>query len=165
MSIEEHFGQVRVQTLPPLHMAGVEIVSETPEHDCFALMDDWVSGQGPLPAMRTFGFDTEPAPEQAQQHLRGYAVYVTVPPATPESSQVQRRDFPGGLYAVLPVADAFSDPFTVIPAAWAHLQEWLGASDQYRLGDHQWFEEHVQTPDGIRLDLYAPIQPVGSRDD
>lgn len=65
-----------------------------------------------------------------------------------------------GLYAVLNCPA--KEPWVDIPGAWGSLVQWADAND-YSLGSHQWFEEHLPANESspsvlFTLDLYMPIK-------
>ena len=102
---------------------------------------DWWRQQVTGGPGRRFGFDVDVTPEQQKDGLRGYEVWLTVPPGVQPSAGVTICDFAGGLYAVQTLYDPFVDPFARIPAGWKALHEWVIGSNQYRSGEHQWLEE------------------------
>jgi AraC family transcriptional regulator len=70
---------------------------------------------------------------------------------------MQLQDFPGGLYAVLRLADPFAAPYEIIPGGWKQLVMWA-EDNNYQLGSHQYLEEHllqeVAASGGWSMDLY-----------
>ena len=158
-TLDDHYGEVRIQTLEPLRVASFRAASQEPEHDAFAAAFDWMDQQGLSLAknVRLFGFDVEVSPEQAQAGLRGYEVWSSPPDASRSTPEVPVKGFNGGLYAVMKVSDPFTDPFAVIPTGWQRLAQWAEASPEYAIGGHQWLEEHIETADGTYLDLYLPL--------
>ncbi len=158
-TLDDHYGEVRIQTLEPLRVACFRAASQEPEHDAFSAAFNWLEGQGLSLAagQRLFGFDVEVSPEQAQMGLRGYEVWASLPDAILSTAEVPVRGFAGGLYAVMKVSDPFTDPFAVIPTGWQRLAQWAEANPDYAIGTHQWLEEHIETAEGTYLDLYLPI--------
>ncbi len=158
-TIENHYGEVRIQTLEPLRVACFRAISQEPEENAFGAAFAWLEGQGLGNAgRRVFGFDVEVSPEQAQAGQRGYEVWSSLPDASQSTLEVPVRGFGGGLYAVMKVSDPFTDPWEVIPTGWQRLAGWADASPAYEIGSHQWLEEHVETvEEGTYLDLYLPL--------
>ncbi len=167
-TLDDHYGEVRIQTLEPLRVACFRAASLEPEHDAFEAAFAWMDQQGLslagrlAPASRAsgtrlFGFDLEVSPEQAQAGQRGYEVWASLPGALEVSPEVAVRSFGGGQYAVMKVSDPFTDPFAVIPTGWQRLAQWAEASQEYALAGHQWLDEHIETAEGTFLDLYLPI--------
>ncbi len=156
---DDHYGEIRIQTLEPLRVARFQAASPEPEHDAFAAAFEWMDQQGLSQAggQRLFGFDVEVSSEQAQAGQRGYEVWASLPEALQSTPEVPVRSFGGGLYAVMKVSDPFTDPFAVIPTGWQRLAQWAEASQEYVIGTHQWLEEHIETAEGTYLDLYLPI--------
>jgi AraC family transcriptional regulator len=157
-TLDDHYGEVRIHTLEPLRVASFQAASQEPEQDAFGAAVTWLDKHGLAhTAGRLFGFDVEVSPEQAQAGQRGYEVWATLPDDLPPSPEVPIKRFGGGLYAVMKVSNPFTDPFAVIPTGWQRLAQWAEASPAYAIGDHQWLEEHIETPEGTYLDLYLPI--------
>ncbi len=158
-TLDDHYGEVRIQSLEPLRVACFRAAGLEPEHDAFGAAFAWLEKQGLSLAggQRLFGFDVEVSPEQAQAGQRGYEVWASLPEALKSTPEVPVRDFSGGLYAVMKVSDPFTDPFAVIPTGWQRLAQWAEASPEYAIGAHQWLEEHIETAEGTYLDLYLPI--------
>ncbi|MCL5999112.1 MAG: effector binding domain-containing protein [Chloroflexi bacterium] len=157
----DHYGEVRIQTLEPLHIATYQSISSMPEHDAFEHMKQWLPRQhiDDTSAMRAFGFDVELSERQKQQGLRGYEVWISVPAAVQPSEDVALKDFAGGLYAVMKISDPFADAFNTIPQGWQRLWGWANESDQYMPASHQWLEEHKESAKGPYLDICLPIAP------
>ncbi len=158
-TLDDHYGEVRIQTLEPLRVASFRAAGLEPEHDAFEAAFDWLEKQGLSLAggERLFGFDVEVSPEQAQAGQRGYEVWASLPETHQPAPDMPVHGFGGGLYAVMKVSDPFSDPFAVIPTGWQRLAQWAEASQEYAIGGHQWLEEHIETAEGTNLDLYLPI--------
>ena len=148
--------QVRIERLEPMRVASVSAYSTTPEADAWDALLAWAKGKGLLNggmAYRLFGYDL---PSQGENAPRGYRTWITLGPdfqCGPEES-VQTQEFGGGLYAVTRcrLAD--------IVDTWAKLHEWVKQSP-YRIGRHQWLEEHLTLPQSpwqdVMLDLFHPI--------
>ncbi len=157
--LDDHYGEVRIQTLEPLRVVSFRAASQEPEHDAFAAAFDWMDQQGLslMGGSRLFGFDMEVSPEQAQAGQRGYEVWASLPETHQPAPEAPVRSFGGGLYAVMKVSDPFTDPFAVIPTGWQRLAQWAEASQEYAIGSHQWLEEHIETAEGTCLDLFLPL--------
>jgi predicted transcriptional regulator YdeE len=104
-----------------------------------------------------FGFNN-PNPSPGSPNY-GYDLWITIGPEEEAEDDMRILDFPGGLYAVTRLVEQ-GDFGKAIPAAWAGLHTWCEHS-RYRIGRHQWLEEHSRTADAPpgqwTLDLYMPI--------
>lgn len=156
MIIFQH-NQITIETLPPMHVGCLRIVSPSPETDCSQKLHAWLVQQAVSGPVRTFGFDTETTPAEAQAGKRGYEIWATLPPGIEPSEDVTVQDFKGGQYAVMTLICPFTNPFETIPAGWKFLHEWVIGSGQYQGGNHQWLEELIEMSDGHNLKLYHPI--------
>jgi DNA gyrase inhibitor GyrI len=152
---------VRIVQLPPMRVASVHAYGPEPEHAAWAKLEAWAgpAGRGYFadPAQhRIFGFNN-PNPSPGSPNY-GYEFWIMVGPDE-QGGDVTLADFPGGLYAVARV-DLITEPYDQIPAGWMALNRWLEVS-RYRMGRHQWLEEHIAVPDApagqFSLDLYMPI--------
>ena len=163
-----HFGEIRIEQLPPQHVAAYRAVSASPEEDAAEFMARWLTGQGVEEAAHrpNFGFDVEVTPEQDSAGLRGYEVWYPVPVTVQPSDAVAIRDFPGGLYAVMRLTNPFVDPFAIIPAGWSHIQAWCSAECDpgYQIGSHQHLERFIPDPDGPHLELFLPLVMAAAPD-
>lgn len=150
------FSEVRIEVVPPMRVACFQAVSSTPEDDAAQHVRQWMSIRG-LPAGRLFGFDVPVSPEQRRHGLRGYEVWAVIPPETGASGGAAIREFPGGLYAVMTIHEAFDDPFTLIPEGWTRLAKWVGSSAEYHGAGHQGLEEIVKDGRARHLVIYYPV--------
>ena len=150
---------VRIITLPPMHVAAFHAFGPGPEMDAWAKLEAWAKPRGYMDkaaARRIFGFNN-PDPTPGSPNY-GYEFWITVGPEVKEEEGVKIKQFAGGLYAVTicPVRDAWQD----IPAAWKKLVAWAESS-KYRMARHQWLEEHLTAPGDpsvqFVLDLHMPI--------
>lgn len=154
---------VRIETLPQMQVACLRVVSETPEQDGRARMNQWKDSLHLTAACREFGFDVEVSPEDEKAGRRGYEVWMTVPDqlqvseGIPEGFRVQA--FPGGLYAALILDRCFEAPFERIPAGWKDLHDWVIHAEGYQSAGHQWLEEVLPMNYGETLKLYHPVMP------
>jgi AraC family transcriptional regulator len=158
-------SEVSIETLEPMRVACYRAASLSPEEDGWKYILEWRRKQSGGAPGRRFGFDVDVTPEQQKDGLRGYEVWLTVPPqGVRPSAGVTICDFAGGLYAVQTLYKPFVDPFARIPQGWKELHEWVTGSSQYRCGEHQWMEEILPGTaggGGDDLKLYHPIQLGG----
>ena len=156
---DERFGEIHVERLPPMHVAGCRIVGEEPEEDAAVQMARWREEHGLSRECRHFGFDTDVPPDAAAFGLRGYEVWTTVPESvTASDDDVTVRDVPGGSYAVLDIRDARDDPYTLIPTGWNRLHEWVETDPWLRTDDRQPLEELVRRDAHRDLVLLYPVR-------
>jgi len=153
---------IMIESLSAQRVCCLRIISQTPENDCTQMLHLWLSQQGVSRPVRTFGFDTETTPAEAQAGKRGYELWAVVPEGVGPSNGVTLRNFEGGVYAVMTLICPFTNPFEAIPEGWKFLHEWVISSGQYQGGNHQWLEELIETPDGNDLKLYHPVVSRGS---
>ncbi len=158
---DEHYGEVRIVTLEPLHVAAYRSVSETPEDDGVRYIEHWLDALGLTPeersAVRVFGFDIDVSPADQQAGKRGYELWRTVLAHVQPSAGVEIKDFPGGLYAVMRILDPFSDPFRLIPGGWAELWQWVEKSHTYQLASGQGLEEVCEDASGTYMNVHMAV--------
>ncbi len=148
---------ITFETLPSMRVGCLRVISQTPETDCSQKLHAWLAQLRVSSPVRTFGFDTETTPADAQAGKRGYEIWAALPPGVEPSDGVAIHDFKGGQYAVMTLIRPFTNPFETIPAGWKFLHEWVISNGQYRGGNHQWLEELIETLQGNDLKLYHPI--------
>ncbi len=149
--------QVRIVRLEPIHVASFHGFGTSPEDQAWQKLAAWAKPKGfDLKGRRIFGFNN-PNPTPASPNY-GYEFWMTVGPEAPEG-EVEIKDFPGGLYAVTR-CEVNGQPGDAIPACWQKFVLWQENS-KYRMGTHQWLEEHIGEDDSLdgpwNLDLYMPI--------
>jgi hypothetical protein len=154
---------VHVETLKAARVACYPAVSETPEEDALHFMENWIKNLNIDVHSDNYGFDIEVTEEQTKAGMRGYEVWRSVPEGVQPSDGVVIKDFSGGLYATTILDKPFEDPFTIIPAGWKDLHEWVIFSDQFRSGSHQWLEQLVPGEGGSDLKLFYPLVQVEKR--
>jgi hypothetical protein len=162
-TIEQHFGAIRIESLDAMRVACYRAASPTPEEDGSRYIDEWVARQPVNGPVRRFGFDVDVTPEEHQAGWRGYEVWRNVGAQVQPGEGVTIKDFAGGLYAVMTLDKPFGDPFSIIPAGWKYLHEWVIASSKYQSGSHQWMEELLARKDGEDLKLYHPVAPASAQ--
>ncbi len=148
---------IYIESLPPLRVACMRFISQTPEVDGQKFIDECNALQGLPTSGRHFGFDVDVTSEQQKAGCRGYEYWLVVPPSFEPVGEMTIREFDGGIYATLTLAHPFEDPYKFIPAGWKELHDWVIRSNQYRVASHQWLEELIPRPDGNDLKLYHPV--------
>lgn len=141
---------VRVERLEAMRVAHIHVLSDTPEEDAWRKMEAWARPIGLLNkhvGTRVFGRNTYPT-DNPEPH--GYEFFLTVDPDIKTEGDIDIKEIPGGLYAVLRFRNLNN-----IGEAWKHLWKWLEESEYehlgWRKGDHGWvdgFEEHLNPFDG-----------------
>lgn len=143
---------VRIVELEPLHVAAALGWGAQPEEQAWKMITDWLHNQPQEAAhARYFGFNN-PNPSAGSPNY-GYEQWVTVSPAAQPDEQVQIKDFPGGLYAVLRC------PGIPNPQIWGELVQWVESS-KYHGAHHQWLEQALDPGKPLEeweFDLYLPI--------
>lgn len=152
---------LRIERLPPMHVAAVRAVSATPEKDAWQKLRAWAEPRGLLRQPRlhpVFGFNN-PAPA-ADDTAYGYEFWIRVDPHAHATGDVELKVFSGGLYAVT-TCRLMRDPAGAIGEVWQRL--W----DQVQAGPYRWRRMHelehphdpLATDTAMVLDLYLPIEP------
>lgn len=136
---------VRLERLETVRAAYTHVLSETPEEDAWKKIEAWAKPKGLLKkgvGTRVFGRNTYPT-DNPEPH--GYEFFLTVGPNIEPSGDVEIREIPGGLCAVLRFENLDN-----IGKAWRHLGNWIKESEYehigWRKGEHGWidgFEEHI----------------------
>ena len=146
---------VRMITLEPMTLICFNGYGTEPENDALNQLKHWAAENDHHG--RIFGYNN-PDPAEGNPNY-GYDACMVVPEDTIPVESARIRHLESGEYAVLkcPV----KEPWVDIPAAWQSLVQWADAND-YSLGSHQWFEEHIPKKNddsGIlfTLDLYMRI--------
>jgi DNA gyrase inhibitor GyrI len=149
---------VRMVTLAPMRVASFLGFSQHPEMDAWKMMVEWARPRQlfETPGTRVFGFNN-PDPSEGSPNY-GYEFWITIADDLDPGPQVEVKDFSGGLYAVMGCSGKAEE---VIWQTWQKLIAWRENS-RYRMGQHQWLEEHLRLEYGpieeLKLDLYMPVQ-------
>ena len=129
--------EVRLERLETMRAAHVHAFSETPEEDAWKKLTSWAKPRGLLEEgvrTRVFGRNTYPT-DKPEPH--GYEFFLTVGPDVKPEGDIDIREIPGGLYAVLRFKDLDN-----MKDAWLHLWNWINESEYdhigWRKGDHGW---------------------------
>jgi DNA gyrase inhibitor GyrI len=150
-------SQITIETLPPMRVASLKVISSTPEGDSIRLLRQWLERHHLPESQRIFGFDVDVSPEDTLQGKRGYETWMPVPDEAQPSEDIEIKEFAGGSYAALTLVNPFVDAFTIIPSSWKRLHEWVIGSKEYMGAAHQWLEELLVHPPADDLKLYHPI--------
>ena len=110
--------KVRIDRLETMRAAHIHVLSETPEEDAWKKMVAWAKPKGLLEkGARVFGRNTYPT-DNPEPH--GYEFFLTVGPNIEPDGDIDIRQIPGGLYAVLRFKNLDN-----IGNAWEHLWNWI----------------------------------------
>lgn len=161
---------VRIVRLDPSRVVAAYAFGSSPEMYAWESLLSWAKSKGLLNAPtlpRFFGFKN-PVPDPGSPNY-GYEQWMTVAPDVTAdltanvtadvtaNSEVQAKEFSGGLYAVTRCR------FNEIRETWKRLAEW-NEEGPYRLAHHQWLEECLTpavpvmgTERDLVYDLYLPI--------
>lgn len=154
-------NKVRIITLEPMHVASAHGFGTEPEGIAWDKILAFVEEKGltSVEGTRYFGFNN-PNPSATSPNY-GYEQWVTIAPevkATTDvdaAADIEIKDFPGGLYAVVRCKGIEN-----IGKAWQQLTGWVENSG-YKRSHHQWLEEMLTLPSTPEsefvLDLYMPI--------
>ena len=152
--------EVEIRRLPPMSVVCTQVTSPHPEADAWEKLSAWADPAGLLkdPAAHpVFGFNNPPPEPNAT--IYGYELWISVDPETPAISGLERKEFPGGLYAVT-TCRVLGDPHGSVPEVWQHLLAW-SKDHGYRWRQTHELERLVNpgAPDkDITLELCLPIE-------
>lgn len=149
-----------VRVLPPMTVIAAHVTSTHPEVDAWDKLAAWAGPAGLLDDATThpvFGFNNPPP--EAEDADYGYEMWIRVDPEAPPAPNLERKEFPGGRYAVT-ACRLHGDPHGSVPEVWRQLLAWV-AEHRYRWRrTHEL--EHVINPGAtereITLELYLPIE-------
>ncbi|MFB0543934.1 MAG: GyrI-like domain-containing protein [Candidatus Bathyarchaeia archaeon] len=137
--------EVRIERLEAMRAAYVHVLSETPEIDAGKKIMEWAKPKGLIEegsGARLFGRNTFPT-DNPEPH--GYEFFLTVGPDVEPEGDIEIREIPSGLYAVLRFKNLDN-----IRKAWELLWRWIKESEYeeigWKKGEHGWingFEEHL----------------------
>lgn len=157
---------VRIVRLAPMHVASVQAVSETPEHDAWEKMRAWAEPRGLLENVEehpVFGFNNpDPSPGRKEY---GYEFWIRIDSAAEPEGEVEVKEFGGGLYAVTECnlkEETESEFFRKegYLESWKKISDWVDASE-YDCGKHPCLEKSHDpraAEEELILDLYCPIE-------
>ena len=154
------FSDVRYETLETMRVASCCIISRSPEVQVTQFLPVWARERG-VEGTRAFGFDYPVGHDLQKKGFRGYEYWMVVPEHIEATEAVTVADVPGNEYAVLRIADPFSEPFERIGMGWKRLRDWCLAHENVPATsqDRYWLEEVVKGDDGnMHMDCYFPIK-------
>lgn len=137
--------EVRLERLKTMRAAYIHSSSNTPEEDAEKTIIEWAKSKGLMEKntdTRLFGRNTHPT-DKPEPH--GYELYLTVDSDIEIEGDVEMREIPEGLYAVLRFTN-----LNKIREAWQKLWKWFEDSEykpvDWKKSEHGWvdgFEEQV----------------------
>jgi len=160
---------VRILTLPPATVAASHYIGDNPEGHASEPLDSFVVAERlweRKPDLRHFGFN-HPNPSE-DKPVYGYEMWVTIPDDLEVPAPLEKKRFPGGLYAAHKIEfPNFGE--------WNDLMAWVYANPDYEpdmaddngermfglLEEHLNYVLRVQEgvgEDNIQLDLLVPIK-------
>ncbi len=160
---------VRILTLPPATVAASHFIGDNPEGHASELLDRFVIAERlweRKPDLRHFGFN-HPNPSE-NNPVYGYEMWVTIPDDLEVPAPLEKKYFPGGLYAAHKIEfPNFGE--------WSDLMAWAHASPDYEpdllddngermfglLEEHLNYVLRVQEgsgEDNMQLDLLFPVK-------
>ena len=164
---------VRILQLPPFTVASYHFVGENPEEAVGEMMTKFVQESRlyeKKPDARMYGFN-HPNPGVLENGIHGYEDWVTIPDDMEVAPPMVKKQFPGGMYAVLTI------PFPEFHL-WESLTRWVNESKDFEPVYHELgeevmggcLEEHLNwvyaahngwKEDGLpgQIDLMLPVRP------
>ncbi len=147
---------IEIIQLAPMRVVSATGFGETPELIAHEKLLGWARSSGLLdsvPPPRFFGFNN-PDPHPGSPNY-GYELWMTVPESIQAASELEIKQFGGGLYATV----TCKNPWT-LPETWQAMVRWQEGS-RYALASHQYLEEHIKFIDlpleEYEFRLYLPV--------
>jgi DNA gyrase inhibitor GyrI len=151
---------VKIVNLEPRRVASAYAYGDSPENAAAEQLIEWAGPLGLLKGeagTRIFGFNN-PNPSPGSPNY-GYEYWITIKESLIPAGKIKIKDFNGGRYAVTRCRVEKGN-FELISTTWKNLMVWCESRGRYRLGHHQWLEEHLgpfAIANDLTLDLYLPI--------
>lgn len=163
-------SDVRIVYLPAAAVASAHFVGEDPEDRAGRMIADFARKNRlweKHPGLRLYGFNHPNPVDETGYH--GYEFWVTIPEDMEVAPPLQKKFFPGGIYAAHMIQMGnFHE--------WAWLDQWVKTNGEYEycgngdpevmygsLEEHLNYHDHIrETPQGepetIQLDLLIPVK-------
>ncbi len=146
---------VRIEKLPPMHVARFHKFGPSPEPGAWAELRAWAEPRGLLndaTAHPVFGFNN-PSPAAGSEDY-GYEFWIRIDPGTGVDADTETLDFPGGWYAVTTLRGPPS------PGIWMQLLESVGSGSQHYRRTHELERPHnpLAPVSEMVFDLYLPVE-------
>jgi DNA gyrase inhibitor GyrI len=150
-----HALNVRIETLEPMRVASVNVVSEHPETEAWERLKAWAEPRGLLKDPRqhpVFGFNNPgPSPDRKEY---GYEFWIRVGQEVTSEGAVDVREMAGGRFAVM------THRGYPTPLVWKQLWDWVQGSSYRWRKTHEL--ERIHDPLALKtevvFDLYLPIE-------
>ena len=159
--MEAYLSEVFFETLLDLTVVSAVQISENPEEEVMAFLENWAKEHPGLKTDRRFGFDVPVSAAQQDQGLRGYEYWISVTGTVKVTGGVTIKTIPGNKYAVIRITDPFADPFNRIGKGWSRIIEWVkenGYEDVSFVPGKVCLEE-VKEVDGVPvMDIFVAIE-------
>jgi DNA gyrase inhibitor GyrI len=147
--------EVRIEKLDPMRVAGVQVISASPEIEAWEQLRAWAGPKGLLDDVQkhpVFGFNN-PAPSPGRKEY-GYEFWIKIEQGVEVGGNVKEKEFPGGLYAVV-THRGFPNP-----QVWKALWDWVQS------GKYRWRKTHelekplnpLAAESEMAFDLYLPVE-------
>ena len=156
---------VKIVSLPPMKVASVRAISQTPEMDAWAKMEKFAKKHnllGNLDLHPVYGFNNpDPTPGQKEY---GYEFWIRVDSFVKPEPDVIIKEIPSALYAVKACKlfeESQSEFFKKngILESWSQIFHWVEESE-YQRGTHQYLEKSLNPgakEEDMILELHMPI--------
>jgi effector-binding domain-containing protein len=162
MESKNIYSEIKIVTLDNFKVAGYHAISNSPENDAEAYIDNWfeksllLDYNGYVPSK--IGWDVPVSQEAKEKGLRGYiSGYIVPEDFTSTDDNVKLYFFQKDNYVTLTITDPFSDPFKTIPKAYNMLLSFAMNNGKTILTHRGVFEKPYKV-DGITyMDIYVPV--------
>ena len=151
---------VDVRKLPAMSVIAAQVTSPQPEADAWNKLTAWAEPAGlwkDFAAHPVFGFNNPPP--EPDKPMYGYEVWIKVDPGTAAASGLEKKEFPGGRYAVT-TCRLYEDPHGTVREVWQQLVTWTEEHGYPWRHTHEL--ERLVNPDApeqdLMLELFLPIE-------
>lgn len=162
-------NDIRIINLPRMLVASYAVVSETPEKDCWKMIDKLIMDYSlhEKAGFRHFGFGFNNDKKEY-----GYEMWVAISESFQVPEPFIKKEVCGGLYAAMPTY------LTIVGERWDQLNAWLEESDEYKSDwrykdnrnhleeciDYFAFKSEETEESRKQLDLLLPIMKISKED-
>ena len=150
--------KVTIERLDPMRIASFRVIGESPEPEAWEKLKSWAEPKGLLDDIEKypiFGFNN-PSPEPGSK-VYGYEFWIRIGSDIETESDIEVKEFGGGLYAVTTCKG-----LSTIGETWMKLWEWVNSSES----DYVWRKTHeleklqnlMAPEEDLEFKLYLPIE-------